>query len=434
MPNAHSQELANQLCELSAHLHSGLAELTQLIAIFDTQQEWAVDGIRSCAHWLSINTGYDLFSAAELLRVGHALENLSALAEAFSSGQLSLDKVRAITKVATPADQNIWIELATQVSASQLIRICRGYRQAMEADNPDRAERQLAQRGLWAHYTDEGMLHLVAKLPPEDGALLLAAIEAVTGNHPLPEDDPSGVADPAEDRWAAKRADALVSICENVGARLASPDKELTTSQPQLVVHVDAGVLSGEQPDGRCQLEGGIPLAAELARRLGCDAELVAVTEREGIPIDVGRSRRLVSGRLRLALQSRDSGCRFPGCGVAVKRTHAHHIEHWAKGGRTDLANLVSLCGFHHRRLHDGAYRIRQEGELHFETSDGRLIQPPSPISVDSLTGGSNHLRQLHRELEINGETPVALEGGAPCDYEHVVWVMANSRAGPLNL
>ncbi|MGH7883409.1 MAG: hypothetical protein ACREN8_10995, partial [Candidatus Dormibacteraceae bacterium] len=66
--------------------------------------------------------------------------------------------------------------------------------------------------------------------------------------------------------------------------------------------------------------------------------------------------------------------------------------------------------------------------------SDGRLIQPPSPISVDSLTGGSNHLRQLHRELEINGETPVALEGGAPCDYEHVVWVMANSRAGPLNL
>lgn len=103
---------------------------------------------------------------------------------------------------------------------------------------------------------------------------------------------------------------------------------------------------------------------------------VTAVVERDGLPIDVGRSRRVVSARLRRALQVRDRTCRFPGCGVPAHKTHAHHVEHWVDGGRTDLSNLVSLCGFHHRRLHDGAFAVAidADGAVLFETTDGVRI------------------------------------------------------------
>ena len=149
----------------------------------------------------------------------------------------------------------------------------------------------------------------------------------------------------------------------------------------------------------------------------------MALSEREGLPLDVGRARRLVSERLRRALQARDGGCRFPGCPVPVRRTQAHHVQHWAEGGRTDLANLVALCRFHHRRLHEGAYRIRREGGrgggdgLRFETPEGSLIGPLPRPPLDPATGGSAHLRRRCRErgLVLQPWTPWARDG-SPCD------------------
>jgi hypothetical protein len=87
-----------------------------------------------------------------------------------------------------------------------------------------------------------------------------------------------------------------------------------------------------------------------VARRLGCDAELVAITERDGLPIDVGRRRRLFTGRQRQALQARDRTCCYPGCTVPVRRTQCHHIEDWLKGGKTNLANGANLCNLCRRR------------------------------------------------------------------------------------
>ena len=92
---------------------------------------------------------------------------------------------------------------------------------------------------------------------------------------------------------------------------------------------MDVSVLTGEDPRGRCNLDDGTPISAAVARRLGCDAQVVAITEREGLPIDVGRSRRLFTKPQRRALQARDGTCRFPGCGVPARRTHPHHLFPW---------------------------------------------------------------------------------------------------------
>jgi hypothetical protein len=423
-----AKALDDRIGEVSAHAHAALAQVAKASAEFDAIGGWSAGGIRSFPHWLTIKTGFDMHTGAELLRVGQAMRLLPKIAAAFEAGQLSFDKVRQITTVATPATDEFLLEIAQGASGAQLARICRSLRRIAEADAPEQAEDHLSRRGIWMHWDEYGMLELVARLTPEDAAVVQAALESITGSRPVPEPADDGVKDPAEDRWAARKVDALVAMCEHV---IAGGAENLVTSTAarQVVVHVDVGVLTGEASVGRCFVEGGSPLSAGAARRIGCDAEVIGVTERDGLPIDVGRKQRMVPDRLRLALHVRDRFCRFPGCGVPAYRTEAHHHEHWALGGETNLDNLLLLCGFHHRRHHAGAYRIRKTADgFSFETDDGHVIQPPAR---DPVT--------LERHPDIGPSTPAALWGGEEMHFSYAVSVIADAcefaeaRAAPAN-
>jgi Domain of unknown function (DUF222) len=436
LDEATALDAGRQLCELSAHVQAAQAELALRLADFDEGGGWGGAGIRGCCHWLSINAGLEYSTASDLLRVGHALADLPLIRQAFGSGQLSLDKVRSLLKVATPADESVWLELALGADAAQLGRICREIRRSMDVDAPGATEELQARRGLWTRVREDGMHRLVALLPPEGAGLMTAALEAVARSEALPPKEE------ARDRWAGRRADALVAICEHA---LGSAPEELVGAPGavQMVVHVDVGVLTGEQPDGRCHLEDGTPIAAEVARRLGCDADIVAITEKDGLPIDVGRKKRLFTARQRRALQARDRTCRFPGCPVPASRTRGHHLLPWWLGGRTDIGNGCSLCDMHHGRLHEGAFRIVRlaGGELRFETPDGVEIGPPRRLPLDPETGGAAKLREEHRErgLAIDSETPVAGWRGERGDNHYIADVFAEAawfaraRAGPVD-
>ena len=159
----------------------------------------------------------------------------------------------------------------------------------------------------------------------------------------------------------------------------AGPTNRPNGDRFQVVVHVDAPALGGDD-DARCELADGAPLAARTAQRIACDAAIVAMARRGGRTVDVGRKTRAIPPALRRALAARDRGCRFPGC--ECRRVDAHHIEHWARGGATSLANLVQLCRRHHRLLHEGGYRVerRRGGTLVFRRPDGRRI-PACPAA-----------------------------------------------------
>jgi hypothetical protein len=423
-----AKALDDRIGELSAVAHAALAQVAKASADFDAIGGWGAGGIRSFSHWLTVKAGFDMHTGAELLRVGQAMSLLPKIAAAFEAGQLSFDKARQITTVATAATEEFLLEIARGASGAQLARICRSLRRIAEADAPEQADDHLSRRGIWMHWDEHGMLELVARLTPEDAAVVQAALESITGSRPVPEPTDDGVKDPADDRWAARKVDALVAMCEHVVAGGAE-NLVTSTAAHQVVVHVDVGVLTGEASAGRCYVEGGAPLSAAAARRIGCDAEVIGVVERNGLPIDVGRKQRMVPDRLRLALHVRDRFCRFPGCGVPAYRTEAHHHEHWALGGETNLDNLLLLCGFHHRRHHAGAYRIRKTAAgFAFETDDGHAIQPPARDPV-----------RTPRHPDITPSTPWSLWGGAEMEFGYTVSVIADAcefaeaRAAPVS-
>jgi hypothetical protein len=113
-------EAAARICELAGNINAAQAEMAKLVADFDARELWSGYGIRTCQHWMTINTGVNEHTATELLRVGHALETLPQLRDAFESGQLSLDKVRMVTRVAAAADEEFWLYVARYASGAQL--------------------------------------------------------------------------------------------------------------------------------------------------------------------------------------------------------------------------------------------------------------------------------------------------------------------------
>jgi hypothetical protein len=129
------------------------------------------------------------------------------------------------------------------------------------------------------------------------------------------------------------------------------------------------------KPDGSGWLDTGEELPAGTLRRLACDADLIpAVLDSASVPLDLGRTHRLVAFALWMALIARDRHCAFPGCRRPPIMCHAHHIRHWADGGVTSLDNLVLLCGTHHRLIHDTPWQVR----LSREDRRPEFLPPPT--------------------------------------------------------
>ena len=117
-----------------------------------------------------------------------------------------------------------------------------------------------------------------------------------------------------------------------------------------------------ERADTTCRIEGFGGITAATAERLSCEALISGVIKDSGGDVlMLGRSKRLVSRRQRLALSVRDVCCQFPGC-RSRRRCDAHHIRPWSQGGATDMDNLILLCRRHHTVVHKYQLRIERTG------------------------------------------------------------------------
>jgi hypothetical protein len=157
-----------------------------------------------------------------------------------------------------------------------------------------------------------------------------------------------------------------------------------------------------------------------------CTAALSWMTHGDaGAVLALGRRRRRPSSAIRRAARERDHGrCRFPGC--ASRRADLHHIQHWVNGGPTDLANLISLCPWHHKIVHDRGYTIAARpggADFAFYRPDGTPL-PSSP----PLPGPDGPIDQAHG-ADITPDTIVPPWYGERLDLHHAIWTcFANAK------
>jgi hypothetical protein len=417
------ERLEAELCTLAAQVAAASCRFLVLVEEFDRREGWAGGGVRSCAHWLAWKCGLAPGAAREHVRVARALVTLPRIRAEFAVGRLSYAKVRALTRVATPDSDAELVELALCSTAAQLEKIVRGLRKASEvADEQERSRR----RSVHWWWDDDGSLVLHARLSPEEGAVVVAALEAAQDAVRAASDAPTTPAGTPQ----VTAADALVVLGETVLA--VGPTAASGSDRYQVVVHVDRSTLATAGP-GRSALVDGPALRPETIRRMACDAALVTMLDGDtGSTLDVGRRTRAIPPAIRRALRARDGGCRFPGC-PQRRFVDGHHIVHWSRGGRTSLDNLILLCRHHHHLVHEGGYglTVLGPGRFRFTRPNGEVI-PESPIPPRVKEPA------LARYAPTAGPTTIVPTwGGEPLDLEYVVWTVltraaarSRSRAG----
>ncbi len=365
-------ELATEIFTLAGHINAANHRFLMLLAEFDRRQGWSDSATQSCAHWLNCKCGIGMGAAREKVRVARALESLPKVSAAMETGALSYSKVREITRVATAATEDTLLMVAEHGTASHVEKLVRAFRRSQEAEELSRDARQQQSRCVSVRHDDDGSMVLHCRLPVEVGARLLKAIDIAV------DDVPAGTSSEPRLPFSARRADALAVLAETF---LAHGAMEMNGGErSQVVVHVAAETLR-DRKAGCCEIEHGPSIAAETARWMSCDASLIAMVESdEGEPLNVGRKMRAISPALWRLLKSRNKGCRFPGCANS-RYIDGHHIVHWANGGETKPGNLVCLCRFHHRAVHEGGIRIDclDDGALRFVKANGAVIDSTSP-------------------------------------------------------
>jgi hypothetical protein len=430
-------ELEAQITELAGQLNAANYRWLTLIGEFDRRQGWADGSLHSCAHWLNFKCGLDLGAAREKVRVASALPGVPKIAAAMQRGELSYSKVRALTRVATPATEENLLMIALHGTAYHVEKVVRLFRRAQEAEELSREARQQAGRAVEYWYDTDGSLVLKGRLPALAGGLLVKALEvalevaleavpATELNVEFAKEQPVS--------YASRRADALARVAEGylqnpVDSAEAAPSGS-TADRYQVVVHVDAETLK-DQSAGRCHLEHGPALPAATVRRLACDASLIRIVETErGEPLEVGRKTRSIPPAIRRALHARNPECCFPGC-TYRRFLDAHHVKHWVEGGETKLQNLVHLCRTHHRLVHEGGIGVeaRAGGGWRFSRPDGREFYAADrfPAPAQDWTA----LRDTHAALgiEIDSDTAATRWRGERMDYELGVWVLCRQHA-----
>jgi 5-methylcytosine-specific restriction endonuclease McrA len=349
-------------------------------------------------------------AAREHVRVARALGTLPALAEALARGELSYAKVRALTRVATPETAARLLAVGRAGTAHHVERIVQGWRRVDRLAEAREAARQHAGRALHVYQDEDGTVVLRGRLTPEVGALLLRALDAAretlyqkrrAGEAVLPAGDPATEA-PTR---AQQQADALALLAETALHHALDPGAP--GERYQVVVHVDAAVLADPGQPGQSVLEEGSHVPAGTSQRLACDASRVVMRhDAAGRVVEVGARTRTIPPALRRALLHRDRSCRFPGCTIRVGQ--GHHVQHWAQGGPTTLANLALLCRRHHRAVHEEGYRVERlpDGALQFRRPNGWVLPDvPQPAAVPADPVGALRAQHDAEGLRLHART-----------------------------
>ena len=391
--------------------------------------------------------------------------------------------MRALTRIATPENEAGLAEIAGPMTGNQLERFARAHRQVTQADDAAaRVRRRLAWR-IEDDGSLAGTFRLPPLQAAVLLKALRAAAGDLEHPHDAGTGDVSAetsARDKPTVETSTSLADALVAISEaflaekvaiaddpdvyqvivHVGTNAVIPPAPSTlpagpsttpspppdpgtearppATQPATPPAGAPGGVSAETPEparqvpkpgrrfpghpadpARCHVEDGPAVSVSTAQTVACTATLSwMLHDHDGTLLDVGRRRRRPTSALRRAARERDKcRCRFPGC--ESRRVDLHHIQYWSNGGRTKLANLVSLCKYHHMLVHERGYLIAAapDGAFAFSRPDGRTI--PAAPALPDVAGG---IEGCH-DADINPGTIIPAWYGERLDLDHAIYV-----------
>ena len=386
---------------------AGEAQLLLYVGELDARTAWSGSGVLSCAHWLSWRCGMGAKVASDRVRIARALRTLPKTFAAFAAGRVSFTQVRAITRVADADDEAKYLGIAKEATGQQLERLVRGIRRARSLSIPKENRPTVTVPQLRISHDDDGSIRISIRVSAEDGAAVLAALEASRADSTSPPPESSAAESNRPDAYdfhVAKLTTAGTGFLHLCRAFLQHRGNTAPTKarrdRARLTLHVDP--LSGwaRLPDGELLPPG--TLTTTLPTGTLPTGTLPTGTLRPLRPTDLtvhdaGRTLREANQPLRDLLGIIDGErCRYPSC-TRKRKLHAHHVTEWQHGGRTDLANLVLLCSRHHTLVHNEGFRLT----LHPETR---------ALTIDSATGQAIPHRPglpWHPATELDPDTKI---------------------------
>jgi hypothetical protein len=361
------EDLIEELASVFAHRDRLDARLAELLRRTGETKAFCRDGFSSLTALLKYRMSIHPGEAQRLVARANGLTHAPLVALAFETGALSgaqvdvLLEARNIAPEAFPKAEGHLVTVALDTPLIRDLKKRLDYWLDQVAADDLGAGRNLVRDVRSLSLRREGeMMRINGWVDIEAGERLRAELE------------PGPPAEGDTRSTPARRADVLLDILNGASNR------------PSLVVHVSAETLAHRDP-GISETGNGTFLTADEIKRLACDANLTRVIfDPESQPLDVGRTKRLVTPALRAAVCARDLRCVFPGCDRPSHHCDVHHLTHWADGGETSIDNLVLLCRHHHVLIHEGGWVLNgAPGYFRFYRPDGSELgaePPPRPF------------------------------------------------------
>jgi hypothetical protein len=321
-------------------------EIVAALGEVDRCQDYRDDGATSTESWVVERYGLSVATTRGMVHVAKVAWDIPHLVGSLYAGDISLDKVRALSEVATPETDAEWRDQARECTVADLVEIARTSAALGPADKGAASESEHDRRYL--RFNDRCRT-MTAQLPAESYAETRTCLEARARK--VPSD--------GETTWDQRLCDGLLELIRSEttgssgGAGSASPFF--------VVAHLPLDALvqeSGQSTALAGELEHVGLIDAKTVQRIACDATIaLAVDDDVGHTMYEGRARRFPSDAQRREVMRRDRHCRFPGC-TAVTFTNVHHIVPWKPGGKTDLDNLALTCLHHHHLVHSDGWTM----------------------------------------------------------------------------
>jgi len=346
-PAVSNQEMAQELVFLEHQISLLQLEASMLVAELDRSGFLEDAGYNSPTDWLRYNCHLTDKVAGDRIQVGEHLAEMPMSVDYLRDGQIGYSHLSVMARTAEAVgksfDERKLLGLALDLTPGKFYYKSLHYRHSVD---PKAYAEEQSDQAINHHLSlsmgEDGHLLINGVLDPVGGAAVRSALE------PLAQK--SGAHD---DRLLPQRyADALVE--------LASAGKPAT-----LQVTASIETLKGLAGAAAGEMEFSLPISSTAIQRMACDCSVTRVLlSQESLVVDVGRSKRVIGGAMRKALQMRDEHCKWPGCERPPSRCDGHHLTHWIEGGPTNLDNLVLLCRRHHRMVHEGGWQvIRSEND-----------------------------------------------------------------------